>query len=129
MFGLGIERSSGFVEHQQQRVVAHEAAGQRELLPLAKGDFDPLGPRGAELRLQPCYQPGNDVVGAGTPDGGHDRRLVVQPRHVADTYRVAGPELETEEVLERAASRTRHLSAGTRASSTSSTKIRPAFGS
>ena len=35
-------------------------------------------------------------------DRGHDGRLVVEPRHVADADGVAGPELEAEEVLERA---------------------------
>ena len=34
VLGLGVEGGGGLVEHQQQRLVAHEAAGQRQLLPL-----------------------------------------------------------------------------------------------
>ena len=83
-------------------MVAHEAAGERELLPLAEGHLDALRPGRAELRLQARRQPTDDVVGAGAADGRHDRGLVVQPRHVADAHGVAGPELEAEEVLERA---------------------------
>ncbi len=37
MLGLGIERGGRLVEDQQQWLIAHEAAGQRQLLPLAEG--------------------------------------------------------------------------------------------
>jgi hypothetical protein len=37
VFRLGIQRGSRFVEDQQQRLIAHEATGQREFLPLAEG--------------------------------------------------------------------------------------------
>ena len=36
VLGLGVERGGRLVEHEQQRLVAHEAAGERELLPLAE---------------------------------------------------------------------------------------------
>jgi hypothetical protein len=56
VLGFGVERGGGLVEHEQQRVIAHEAACQRELLPLTERDLDPAGPRGAELGLQPRGQ-------------------------------------------------------------------------
>ena len=34
VLGFGVEGGGGFVEHQQQRAVAHEAGGQGQLLPL-----------------------------------------------------------------------------------------------
>ena len=52
VLGLGVERRGRLVEHQQQRLVAHEAAGQRELLPLAEGDLDAVGPGRAELGVE-----------------------------------------------------------------------------
>src|SRR5262245_19531424 len=36
VLGLGVERRSGLVEHEQQRLLAHEATRERELLPLAE---------------------------------------------------------------------------------------------
>ena len=45
--------------------LAHEAAGERELLPLAERHLDAAGPGRAELRLEARRQPGDDVVGAG----------------------------------------------------------------
>ena len=36
VFGLRVQRGGRFVEDQQQRLIAHEAARQRQLLPLAE---------------------------------------------------------------------------------------------
>ncbi len=36
VFRLRVQRGGRFVEDQQQRLIAHEAARQRELLPLAE---------------------------------------------------------------------------------------------
>ena len=121
VLGLGVEGGGGLVEHQQQRLVAHEAAGERELLPLAKGDLDAAGPCGAELRLEARAQPIHDIVGTGAANGGDDGGLVVEPGHITDAHGVAGPELEAEEVLERPAMRARHASAGMRMSGWPST--------
>ena len=57
VLGLGVERRRRLVEHQEQRTIAHEAAGQRELLPLAEADLHALGPGRAELRLEPGGEP------------------------------------------------------------------------
>ena len=90
VLGLGVERRRRLVEHEQQRLVAHEAARQRELLPLAERDLDAAGPRRAELGLEAGGQSRHDVVGPGRPDGGDDGRLVVDARHVADARRCGG---------------------------------------
>ena len=57
VLGLGVERGGRLVEHEQQRLVAHEAARERELLPLAERHLDAARPGRAELRLEPGRQP------------------------------------------------------------------------
>src|SRR5213593_428571 len=101
MLGLGIKRRRRLVEDQQQRLVAHEAAGQRELLPLAERHIDASGPRRTQLRLEPRRQARDDVPGAGAIDGGDNSGLVIYAGHVAEADGVAGAKLEAEEILER----------------------------
>src|SRR5262249_60395727 len=86
----------------QQWPVAHEAARQRELLPLTEADFDAAGPRRAELCRQPLDQPLDDVGRAGAIDRDRYGRHVVEPRHVANADGMARLEFEAEEILERA---------------------------
>src|SRR4051812_7117311 len=100
MLGLGIERRRWLVEHEDERAVAHETAGQRELLPLAEGDLDAVGPGGSKLCLEAGLQPRHDIVRPGPVYGAHDRGLVVEPGHVSESYGMPRPELEAEEVLE-----------------------------
>ena len=50
----------------------------------------------------PDRQPRDDIVRAGSFDGGDHGRLIVQARDVADADRLARAEFEAEEVLERA---------------------------
>src|SRR5437867_623664 len=52
VFGFGVEGGGGFVQNKEERLFAHEAAGEGEFLPLAKRDFDPAGPCRAELGVQ-----------------------------------------------------------------------------
>ena len=52
VLGFGVERGGRFVEHQQQRPLAHEAARQRELLPLPERQLDAVRPRRPELRVE-----------------------------------------------------------------------------
>src|SRR5207237_9725649 len=80
----------------------HEAAGQRELLPLAETDLHALGPGRTELRLEPGRQPGNHVVGPRAIDGRNDRGLVVEAGDIPDPDGMTRPEFEPEEILERA---------------------------
>ena len=84
VLGLGVERRRRLVEHQQQRSIAHEAAGQRELLPLAERHLDAAGPGRPELRVEPGVQALDDIGGAGAIDGRDDGGLIVQPGDVAD---------------------------------------------
>ena len=102
MFGLRVQGRGGFVEHQQQRFVAHEAARQRELLPLAEAHLHALRPSGAELRLQAVRQRFHHVLGAGTFHRCGNGGRFVHARRVAQADRAAGRKLEAEEVLERA---------------------------
>src|ERR1700689_5896047 len=83
-------------------MIAHEAARERQLLPLAETHFDSTGPGRAELRLEAGVQMRDHVVGAGAIDGGNDGGLVVEPRDVAETDRVARLKFEAEKILERA---------------------------
>ena len=73
--GLGVERAGGLVEHQDLRV-AHEGAGERDLLPLADAQLlavlEPL----AEQRVVAVAQAADDLVGAGVAGGGLDGRVV-----------------------------------------------------
>ena len=49
---LGIERRRRLVEHEEQWMIAHEAACERQLLPLTKGHVDTVGPGRTELRVE-----------------------------------------------------------------------------
>src|SRR5690349_19354996 len=102
MFRLGVKGRGGLVEDEKERTVAHECPRERELLPLAEAHFDSTRPGRAELRVETGAQSGDDIVGAGAADGGGDRNLVVETRHVADADTVTRRELEAEEILERA---------------------------
>ena len=66
VLGLGIERRGWFVEDQHERPVAHEAARERQLLPLTEAHLHAARPRGSELRLQACRQARDHVVSART---------------------------------------------------------------
>jgi hypothetical protein len=56
VLGLGVERGGGLVEHEQQRRVAHEAAGQRQLLPLPEAHVHALRPARAELGVEAAHE-------------------------------------------------------------------------
>ena len=102
MLGLGIEGGGWLVKHQDQGTLAHEAAGQGKLLPLAEAHLHAFGPGWPELRLDAGRQPRNDVIRARPVDGGNHRGLVVEPAQIADSDGVVRLELEAEEVLKRA---------------------------
>src|SRR5581483_3353105 len=85
-----------------QRLVAHEAARERDLLPLAERELDAARPGGPELRVETRRQTIHDVLRAATLDGAMDRRLIVRPRHVAESDAAPRAELEAIEILKRA---------------------------
>jgi hypothetical protein len=64
VLGLGVERRGGLVEHAHERPGPHEAAGERELLPLPDRELDAVAPRRTELRVEAARQPLDDVGGA-----------------------------------------------------------------
>src|SRR5216684_2621135 len=83
-------------------MIPHEAAGQRQLLPLAKADLDSTGPSRTELCLQAGGQPRYHIIGSRPIDSRNNRCVVIESGDVAQTYRVARAKLESEKVLERA---------------------------
>src|SRR5271157_2710305 len=83
-------------------MIAHEAARQGELLPLAEADLHATGPGRTELRLEPGRQLGDHVVRSRTVDGCRHRGFVVESRNITNADGMARPELEPEEVLKRA---------------------------
>src|SRR4051794_18169690 len=100
MLGFSVQRSSRFVEHQQEWMIAHEAAGQRQSLPLPKGDFDPLRPGGPKLCVQPGVKFVDHIFGTCPANGGRDGKLIVQSFDISYTHCLSSREFETEEVLE-----------------------------
>ena len=130
VLGLGVERRGRLVEHQQQRMIAHEAARQRELLPLAEAHFHALRPGRAELRLEPGAaadprrrrarrgRPPPTTAGSSSSRGTSPTPTVCRALNSNRKKSWNAP-----------ASRDRHASAGMRASSTPSTRMRPLVGS
>src|SRR5947199_6633549 len=59
VLGFDVERGRGLVEHQEEGLVVHKAARQLELLPLAEGEVDAVGPGRAALgrRARPASAP------------------------------------------------------------------------
>jgi hypothetical protein len=96
VLGLGVERRRRLVQDQEQWTIAHEAARQRQLLPLPEGHFDASRPRRSELRVEPGGQSRDDVRSTGPIDGGLDGGNVIHAGLVAHADRVARPELEAE---------------------------------
>jgi hypothetical protein len=70
--GLGrrVQAGGRFVEHDQQRSLAHQAAGQRESLPLAAGELASAREAVADPRREPLRQPGDRLFGARLPQRG-----------------------------------------------------------
>ena len=101
MLGLGVERRRRLVEHRDQRLVAHEAAGQRQLLPLTVGDVDALVPGRPELRPQAGGRASTTSRAPARSSAATSGRIAVTPGQVTEADRLPGLELEPEEVLER----------------------------
>ena len=129
MLGLGVERGRRLVENREQRLIAHEAAGEGQLLPLAEGDIDAIVPGRPELRAQAAGQGVDDVPGSGPVQRGEQGRIDIKPRHVAKADRLPGLKLEPEEVLERPGQPLAATALGRSAPSPMpSTRMRPELG-
>ena len=101
MFGFGIERRRRLVENEQERLITHEAARQRQLLPLAKGHVDAARPGRPELRVESRLQAGDHIAGPGAIDRRCHGRHVVETREIADADRLPRQKFEAKEILER----------------------------
>ena len=110
------------------------SSGSSRMKPRASASFchcpnetsTPSGQVGPSWVSSPAGSCVDHVVGAGPVDRRADRRLVVEPRHVAQADGVPGAELEPEEVLERAGQpRAPRRPPAIRARATPSTRIRP----
>ena len=87
MFRLGVERGGGLVQHQQLGAIAHEGAGERDLLPLAARQLvallEPAAQHGVELLRQ--------LVDHRPRSGAIDRRVDARP--VRDGVHLAQPDV------------------------------------
>ena len=122
VLGLGVERGGRLVEDQQQRLVAHEAARQGELLPLAERHLHAVWPGRAELGLEapaarratsscaPARLMARTTAGSSSRRGTSPRPTVCRARNSKRKKSWNAP-----------ARRLRHSSAGMRASGWSST--------
>src|SRR3954447_9171920 len=102
MLCLRVECRGGLIEDQQQWVVAHEATGQRQLLPLPEAHIHALRPGRTQLGVEPGDEALHHVVGARPGHRTGDGLLIVRTWQVAHADRLPCSELEPEEVLERA---------------------------
>src|SRR2546428_9023704 len=109
VLGLGIERGGRFVRDEEQRSIAHETSGERELLPLAETDIDAAGPCRSELRVETRVESCDDILRACAFDRRHHGRFVVHSRKVADADTVSRVELESKEILKSASVRRLHF--------------------
>src|SRR5262249_36135601 len=81
VFGFGVQRGGGLVEDEDERLLPHEAARQRQLLPLPEAHLHAARPRRAKLCFQSRREFHHHIVGPGASDRRDNGRLVVQPRH------------------------------------------------
>ena len=129
VLGLGVERRRRLVEHEEQRALAHEAARERELLPLAEGDLDAARPGRAELRVEPAGSRATTSSRPARATAAVDRRRIVEARDVADADGWRAGSSKRKKSWNAPASRARQSSARMRASGAPSTRMRPAVGS
>ena len=127
VLGLRIERGGRLVEHEQQRAVAHEAARERELLPLAERHLDAARPRRPELRVEPAPSAATTTSSAparatAVTTAGSSSRRGTSPTPTVCRARNS----KRKKSWNAPASRVRHSSARMRASGASSTRIAPA---
>ncbi len=102
VLGLGIQRRGRLVEHEQEWLLAHEAAGERELLPLPEAHVYPVVPGRPELGVEPGREPVDHVTRTGAPDRTLDRRPFVDVGMVAHADTRLRKQFEPVEVLEGA---------------------------
>ena len=131
VLGLGVERGGGLVEHEDVRLLAHEGARERDLLPLPARELGAVLEPAAERRLEPARQRRRRPRSA--PPALHralDARLVVEVLDAADADVLADLELVLVEVLEDDAdARGGARRDPRRARSLPSSRMRPSVGS
>ncbi len=74
---LGVERGGGLVEHQDVGLLAHERAGEGDLLPLAAGQLGAVLEPAPERGVEPLGERRHDLARAAALHGPLDPRLVV----------------------------------------------------
>ena len=92
MLGFGVECGRRLVEDEHERFVAHESAGQRQLLPLAEAHVHAARPCGPKLRLETRGQPLNHVVAV-------NKFLGVDNRVAMTNRKEHSPDAEANEIL------------------------------
>src|SRR4051812_14971575 len=102
MLRLRVEGGRRLVEDEHEWTITHEAASERELLPLTEADLDTFRPGWTKLGIEAGGESSDHVIGAGATDGRCNGRCTFVAWHVAEADAVQRAELEAEEILERA---------------------------
>ena len=100
LLGLRIERRGGLVEHEDVRLLAHEAARERHLLPLAPRELDAVLEPLSERGLDAGGEVGDERVRAALLHGALDSRHLLEVLDAADADVLAELQLVLVEVLE-----------------------------
>jgi hypothetical protein len=101
LLGPCVEGGRGLVQDHEERLPAHERAGQRHLLPLALREVGPALEVATQLGLVPVREPLQERRGTAGGRGRLDPGAVADLRQPADPDRLAGQEPEADEVLVR----------------------------
>jgi len=118
VLGFGVKRRRWLIQHQHQRAFAHEAAGERQLLPLPEADVHAAGPARTQLRLEAGDQLRDNILCSRPIDSRRHRRRILKTHYITDAHRVAHPELKSGAAPHETAGDTRR-SAGPKISSPS----------
>ena len=100
VLGLGVERRGRLVEHEDVRLLAHERARQRDLLPLPARQLRPVLEPPPERRIEPARQRRHHLRRPAALDRALDARLVLQVLDAPHPDVLAHLELVLVEVLE-----------------------------
>src|ERR1051325_4761692 len=83
-------------------MIAHEAAGHREFLPLAEAHLHTRRPGRAKLRFEARFESRDNIICAGAVDGGNDSGFIIEPGQITNPDGMPSLEVEAEEVLKSA---------------------------
>ena len=112
---LGVERRGGLVENEDVGLLAHEAARERDLLPLTARELDAVLEPAPERRLDAGAEARDERVGAAVLHGALDPRHLLEVVDAPHAHVLAQLQLVLVEVLEHDAEPREELGAIPRA--------------